>query len=63
MRGSAATLSKIINMDIWVVGQLFRRGFSTETKFLKNVLVSGKTPFFMISPFCTLHSICLNIGF
>ena len=34
----ALTLSKIMNMDIWVVGtlnQLFIRGSKTETKFLK----------------------------
>ena len=51
-------------MGIWVVGtlnQLFIRG--TETKFLKNKVVTGKTPFFVIGPFCTHHSICLNISF
>ena len=29
----------------------------------KNKVVTGKTPFFVIGPFCTPHSICLNIGF
>ena len=29
----------------------------------KNKIVTGKTPFFVIGPFCAHHSICLNIGF
>ena len=29
----------------------------------QNKVVSGKSPFFLIGPFCTRHSICLNIGF
>ena len=31
--------------------------------FQKNKAVTGKTPFFVMGPFCTHHSICLNIGF
>ena len=31
--------------------------------FRKNKVVPGKTLFFVISPFCIRHSICLNIGF
>ena len=53
-------------MDSWVVGtsdQLFRRGSYSETKFQETKVVSGKTPSFVIDPFCTFHSICLNIGF
>ena len=29
----------------------------------KSKVVTGKTPFFVISPFCPHHSICLNISF
>ena len=53
-------------MDIWVVStlnQLFKRVSYTETKFSKNKVVSDKTPFFVVDPFCTPHSICLNTGF
>ena len=53
-------------MDISVLctlNQLFIRGLYAENKFSKNQVVSGKTPFFVIGPFCTVHSICLNIGF
>ena len=35
-----------------------------KQNFRKNKIVTGKTMFFMICPFCTPHSIChLNIGF
>ena len=33
-----------------------------ELNFQKNKAVSGKIPFFVIDPFCTPHSVCLNIG-
>ena len=52
-----STLTKSINMDIWVLGtsiQLFISGSYTE---------KGKTPFIVIGPFCTPHSVCLKIGF
>ena len=29
----------------------------------ESIVVSGKTPFFVIGPFYTPHSVCLNIGF
>ena len=52
---------KSMNMDTLVVGtpnQLFK------IKFLqKNKVVTGKTLFFMIGPFCTPHSIGLTNGF
>ena len=32
-----------------------------ETKFSKNKVVTGNTPFFVIGPFRTSHSICPNI--
>ena len=54
-----------MNMDIWVVvtsNQLFIRDSYTETKFQKHKVVTGATPFFVIYPLCTPHSIYLNIG-
>ena len=55
-------LTKSMNMDYFGTKQLFIRGSETETKFSKNKVVTGKTPFFVISPFCTNYPICLNIG-
>ena len=58
--------TKNMDMDIWVVAisnQVFMRGSYTKQKFYKNKVVTGKTPFFVIVQFCTLYSICLNIGF
>ena len=58
--------TKNMDMDIWVVAisnQLFMRGSYTKQKLYKNKVVTGKTPFFVIVQFCTLYSICLNIGF
>ena len=37
--------------------------FKVKQNFQKNKVVTGKTLFFVIVPFCTSHSICLNIGF
>ena len=57
-------LTKSMNMDIWVFGtlnQLFIRGFHTRIKFSKNKVVSGKSLSFVIGPFCTPHSIYLNV--
>ena len=34
-----------------------------KQNFQKNKIVAKKIPSFVISPFCTHHSICLNIGF
>ena len=49
----------------WVVGttnHLFR--FLNRHKiFKKNKVVTGKTLFFVIGPFCSHHFTCLNIGF
>ena len=53
-------------MGVWAVGtlnQLFKRGIKLKQNFQKNKVVTGKTPFSVISPFCSYHSICLNIGF
>ena len=53
-----------MNIYIWEIGtlnQLFIRGSYTQIKF-SNEVVSDKSPFFVIGPFCTLHSIidCLT---
>ena len=59
------TLSKSMNTDIWVLGtsnKLFTRGFKLKQSFLKNKVITDKTPFFVKGPFCTPQSICLNIG-
>ena len=55
-----------MNIKIWLVGtlnQLFIRVLLLKQNVLKNKVVSGKTQFFMTGPFCTPHSICLDIGF
>ena len=50
---------------IWLVHQIntFEEILKLKQNFQKNKVVTGKTPFFEIGPFCTHHSICLNIGF
>ena len=55
---------KGMNLEIWVIGklnQIFSRD-KLRLNFEKKV-VRDKTPLFVIGPFCTLRSICLNIGF
>ena len=52
-------------MGIWVVGtlnQLFMKGYFMKKKFQKNKVVTGKTPFFVIGPFCTCHSFVLTLA-
>ena len=59
-------LSKSLNMYIWVVGtlnQLSARSSYTQINFFKEGALSGKSPFFLIGPLSTPHSICLNIAF
>ena len=34
-----------------------------KLNFHKKKVVTSKSPFFVIGPFLTPHSICLNIGF
>ena len=41
----------------------FQEVLKLEQIFQKNKVVTGKTPLFVIGPFCSRHSICLNIGF
>ena len=51
-------------MDIWVAGtsnELFLKGSKTGKNFFKkNKVVTGKTPLFVIGPFCSRRSVCLN---
>ena len=61
-------LQRLQKVQIWVFGLLVQQINSlkevlTKTKFSKNKIVTGKTPFFLRSPFCSHHFICLNIGF
>ena len=49
-----------------VNGQGGVRGLENWTILMDVIRVSSltcKTPFFVIGPFCTRHSICFNIGF
>ena len=55
-------LRKSTNMGVWVVGTL-NQLFRLKQNFQKNKAVTGKTPFTVIGPFYSYHSICLNIGF
>ena len=54
---------------IWAFGSLvhqinsLQKAHNLKQDFQKNKGVTGKTPFYVIGPFCTHHSICLNIGF
>ena len=51
-------------MDILLVdtsNELFIKGSQVKTKFSKKKVVTGKTPFFVIIPFCTLHTICHTV--
>ena len=51
------------NMNVDILNQLFIRDFYTEIKCSKkNKVVSDETPFFVIGPFCTSHSVCPDIG-
>ena len=59
-------LTKSMNMEIWVVftsNELFIKGSYSQIKFSNKRVVSAKAVFCMIGPFCTSHSVCLNIGF
>ena len=45
-----------MTMETWVKGTLKQLFINFQT----NAVVSGKTPFFVINPFSTHHTICLN---
>ena len=53
------------HFDGWYIkSALYTRFLNWNKIFEKGkYLVTGKTPFFVIGPFCTPHAICLNIGF
>ena len=52
------------NSPLYVYFTLYDLGWCIKstlcTRFRKNKVVNGKASFFVIVPFCTLHSICLN---
>ena len=60
-----------MNMYIWAINtsnQLSIKYSCTQLNFQKKKkkekeIASGKTPFFVIGPFCILHSIYLHIWF
>ena len=62
-------LQRLQKVQIWAFELLVQQINSLEEvlklkqNFQKNKVVTGKTPFFVIGPFCSHHSICLNIGF
>ena len=59
-------LTKSTDMGIWIpwyIKSTLYKSFLTETKSSKNKVVTSKIPFFVIGPYCTHHSICLNIDF
>ena len=62
-------LQRLQKIRIWTFGLLvhqncsFQEVLKLEQIFRKNKLVTGKTPLFVIDPFCSHHSICLDIGF
>ena len=56
-------LTKSRNRNIWVVCKSNQiKVLRLKLNFQKNEAVKGKSKFFVIGPFCTPHSICLNIG-
>ena len=62
-------LQRLQKVWIWTFGWLVYQVNSLyvvlklKQNVRKNKTVAGKTLFFAIGPFCTPHSICLNIGF
>ena len=61
--------SSLSKVWIWIFGWLLRQINSLyevlkmKQNFRKIKIVTGKTSFFVIGPFCIHHSTCLNIGF
>ena len=60
---------RLRKVRIWAFGSLVHQinpleeVLKLKQNFPKNQVANGKTPFFVIDPFCTHHFICLNIGF
>ena len=56
----------ILKYNPWVVAtsnQFFKEVFKLKQNFQISKVVTGKTLYFVKGPFCTPHSICLDIGF
>ena len=53
------------HLDGWYIKSTLYMTFLNWNKIFEKgkYLVTGKTPFFVIGPFCTPHSIYLNVGF
>ena len=59
-------ITKIMNMDIWIIGilnQLSVRGSYTKIKFSKKWICYWQNPSFGIGPCCIPNAICLNMEF
>ena len=58
-------LRKSTNMGVLLVHQInyLQEVLKQRQNFEKNKVVTGKTPFSVIGPFCSYHSFCFNIGF
>ena len=52
-------LQRLKKVQIWAFRSLVHQ---LKQNFQNNKVVTGETPFFVISPFCSHRSICLNIG-
>ena len=53
---------KSMSIDSWVA-DTSNQFFKLKHGFHKNNVVPSKTSFFGLRPICTLHSICLKLGF
>ena len=61
-------LQRLLKIRIWTFESLVHqinslKVLKLEKFFQRNEVVTGKTPLFVMSPLCSRHSICLNIGF
>ena len=62
-------LQRSRKIRIWTFGSLvhqinsIKEVLKLKQIFQKDKVFTGKTPLFVIGPFCSSHSICLNIGF
>ena len=62
-------LQRMQKVRIWTFGyfmhqiNLLLEVLKLKQNVQESKVVTGKTPFFLIGPFCTNHSICLSIGF
>ena len=58
-------LQHLRKIPIWAFGSLVHqiKVLKLEQIFQKNKVVTGRTPLFLIGPFCSRRFICRNIGF